>query len=275
MSNILIADSAEALAARIPDGAKVALFKDCGVPMALGRALVRRGVRDLHVVTVPTGGLLPDMLIGAGCVATIETAGVSLGEFGLAPRFVDAVKTGRVRVLDATCPALYAGLQAAEKGIPFMPLRGLIGSDVLANRPDFAVIDNPFGEDDPIVALPAIQPDAALLHVPVADRFGNVFIGRQAEFKIMAHAARATYVTCETLVDFNLLEDERYANACLNALYVDGVACAPAGAAPLNLPGHYDLDAAALKAYAAAAATPAGFADWLARHVAETPSAAA
>lgn len=259
-----LGDDVDALAARVADGAKVAIFKDCGVPMALGLALVRRGVRGLHLVTVPTGGILPDVLIGAGCVATIETAGVSLGEFGLAPRFIAAIKSASVRVLDATCPAIYAGLQAAEKGIPFMPLRGLLGSDIVANRPDFRIIDNPFGEHDAIVLLPAITPDVALFHAPFADRAGNVYVGRQQELKLLAHAARTTLVTVERRVDYNLLEHDELAAGTLNGLYVTAIAAAPRGAAPSNLPGHYALDAAALAAYAYAAATPARFADWLA-----------
>ncbi len=265
MSSTEFAQSLGALAERVADGTTIALFKDCGVPMALGRALIARAVRDLRVVTVPTGGILPDMLIGAGCVATIETAGVSLGEFGLAPRFVEAVRGGKVRILDSTCPAIYAALQAAEKGIPFMPLRGLIGSDVLANRPDYRVIDNPFADDDPVVVLPAIAPDFALFHVPLADRYGNVYIGRQAELKILAHAARATLVTAETIVDYNILEREELAVACVPSLYVSAIAEAPRGAWPSNLPGHYALDAAAIAEYARAAATPEGFSAWLAR----------
>ena len=82
---------------------------------------------------------------------------------------------------DATCPALHAAFQAAEKGVPFMPLRGLIGSDLLAHRPDWKVIDNPFDDDDPIVLLPALKPDVALFHAPIADRDGNVWIGRDRE----------------------------------------------------------------------------------------------
>lgn len=259
-----ISDSPKALAAMIPDGARVAIFKDCGVPVCLGRELIKRGARDLHIVTVPTGSLLIDMLIGAGCVKTVETSGVSLGEFGLAPRFIDAVTSGAISVRDATCPAVYAGLQAAEKGIPFMPLRGLLGTDVLRYRDDFRVINNPFSEaDDPIVCLPAIQPDFTLLHCTVADRLGNLYIGRQAEFKLMAHAAKQTIATVEKIVDFNLLEDERYAASTLNALYVGSVAEVPGGARPLNLPGHYSLDRDTVAAYARAAQTQEGFRNWL------------
>ncbi len=243
--------------------------------MALGRALIRRGLRNLHVVTVPTGGILPDMLIGAGCVQTIETAGISLGEFGPAPRFVDAVKSGAVRILDATCPAIYAGLQAAEKGLPFMPLRGLLGSDILTYRPDFRVIDNPFADHDPIVLLPAITPDFALFHAPFADSDGNVFIGRQKELKLLAHAARRTLVTVERIVDFNLMEREEFAAASLHALYVSAIAVAPRGARPSNLPGHYELDAEAMAAYAQVATSAERFAAWLARELDCRPDAAA
>ena len=58
-----------------------------------------------------------------------------------------------VLMKDATCPALLAGLVAAQKGAPFMPIRGIIGSDLLRARPDWKVIENPFAPDDPIVAI--------------------------------------------------------------------------------------------------------------------------
>ena len=70
-------------------------------------------------------GFAADLLIGAGCVAEVETSAVSLGEAGFAPRFTAALKAGAITVRDATCPAIHTMLQAAEKGVPFMPLRGL------------------------------------------------------------------------------------------------------------------------------------------------------
>src|SRR3990167_1167645 len=133
--------------------------------MAATRALIRRGVKRLHLVALPTSSLQADLMIGAGCIDTLETSAVSLGEFGPAPRFSAAITAGTIKMKDATCPALHAALQAAEKGVPFMPLRGLIGSDVLAYRDDWKVIDSPFGNNDPIVLLPALKPDVALIHV--------------------------------------------------------------------------------------------------------------
>src|SRR4051812_34940137 len=132
----------------IGDGCVLAVPREgSGVPMAATRALIRRGVKRLHLIALPTSSLQADLLIGAGCVQTLETSAVSLGESGPAPRFAAAVSAGTIRMKDATCPALHAAFQAAEKGVPFMPLRGLIGSDLLKYRDDWKVIDNPFGQD--------------------------------------------------------------------------------------------------------------------------------
>ncbi|MFC6762536.1 CoA transferase subunit A [Sulfitobacter porphyrae] len=167
------------LAAQIASGSTVAVPVDyAGVSMAMTRALIEIGTSDLTLICVPTGGMQADMLIGAGQVRAVETSAVSLGEAGGAPRFNAAVREGSIALRDATCPAIHAGLMAAQKGVPFMPMRGLIGSDLLRNRPDWTVIDNPTSETpDPIVLIPAIHPDTAIFHAPMADREGNVWIG--------------------------------------------------------------------------------------------------
>ena len=266
--------SLDALAAEVPDGARLALPKDgAGAPMAAVRALVRRGIKDLHLINVPTSGLATDMLIGAGAVRLVETSGVSLGEFGGAPRFNAAVKEGAIRVRDATCPAIYAGLQAAEKGLPFMPLRGVIGSDVLAFRDDWKVIDNPFAEAaDPLLLLPAIRPEVALFHARRADRHGNVWIGVQGELAIMAHAAERTLVTVEEVVDGDLMAREESAAGTLPAVYVSAVAEAPRGAWPLGLLDLYPPDEAELADYARLARSAEGFAAYLERGEAPAPA---
>jgi glutaconate CoA-transferase subunit A len=252
--------SPAALAARIPDGAMLAVAKDSsGVSMAVTRELIRRGVRGLHLVCVPVGGLQADLLIGAGCVATLETSAVTLGELGAAPRFAEAVRSGSLRMLDATCPAVYAALQASQKGIPFIPLRGLIGTDILRARTDWKVIDNPFAQDDPIVLLPAIRPDVALFHASAADAHGNVFIGREREVLTMAQASRQTLVTVEALVDGDFLEDDATAAGTLPAIYVSGIAVAKEGARPLGYLDRYPMDEALLAEYAKQARTQEGF----------------
>ena len=102
----------------IADGCVLAVPRESsGAPMAATRALIRRGVKRLHLIALPTSTLQADLLIGAGCVATLETSAVSLGEFGLAPRFTAAILAGSIRMKDATCPALYAQVQRLKRGL--------------------------------------------------------------------------------------------------------------------------------------------------------------
>lgn len=255
----------------IRPGDRLAIPPDyAGVAMAATRALLRAGTADLRLLAVPTSGLQADLLIGAGLVAELEAAAVTLGEAGPAPRFMAALLQRRFAMRDTTCPAIHTALQASEKGVPFLPLRGLIGSDLVTHRSDWRVIDNPFAAGDPIVLLPAIRPDVALFHATLADRDGNVWIGRRRELVTMAHAAVTTLVTVEAIVERSLLADEATAAGVLPALYVGAVAEAPRGAWPLGLPGAYEADAGEIGRYAAAARTEAGFRAYLA----ELPAAA-
>ncbi len=260
-------ETLDALVARISDEAMIAVPPDYSfVAMAATRALIRRGARDLHLLAVPQSGIQADMLIGAGCVAIMETAAVSLGEFGAAPQFTAAVKSGRVAIRDSTCPAIHAGLQASEKGVPFMPLRGLIGSDLMRVRDDWKESENPFEQGDRIVMLPALKPDFALFHAPFADRNGNIWIGRRRELVTMAHAAMDALVTVEGIRDIDIMADEALAGGSLPALYVTAIAEAPNGAWPLGIAGQYDADAEHLAAYAKLAKSAEGFQDYLAEH---------
>jgi glutaconate CoA-transferase subunit A len=274
-----IARSLDDALAPIVDGCVLAVPREsAGVPMEATRALIRRGVKRLHLIALPTSTLQADLLIGAGCIETLETSAVSLGEFGLAPRFTAAILAGSIRMKDASCPALHAAFQASEKGVPFMPLRGLIGTDVLKRRTDWKVIDNPFNEDgsdnsDPIVLLPAIKPDVALFHAPMADRDGNVWIGRQRELVTMAHASETTIVTVEKMFDGDLLADKTLAAGTLPGFYVRNIAIAERGCWPLPLPENYGWDAEHLKEYAKLAATDGGFAKYLDKYVFERKAA--
>ena len=268
----LFHDDIAPLAAQVPSGATVIINKGEGpdVPVQLVKEIIRRGVRDLRLVTLPAcalpvSGMVTDMMIGAGCVAAVETSGISLGELGPAPRFTKAVKDGSIQVIDSTCPAIYAAVQAGAKGQPFAALRGLIGSDILVHRDDYKVIANPFDESDPVVVLKALNPDIAILHAALADREGNVWIGRDRDRLFMAHAAEKVLVTVEGIVDTNFFEDERMVAGVLPAFYIDAIAEAPGGARPMAADGRADI--VAVKDYAAKARTDEGFTAWLEANV--------
>lgn len=276
MSTSATSPTVDDLAALVPDGASLTVQKgvEPDVPMALARALVRRGVRGLHVVTLPTAafpasGMLVDLLIGAGCVTSVETSGISLHELGPAPRFTAAVKSGSLRVLDATCPAVYAALQAGAKGQPFAPLRGLIGTDLLRHRPDWKVIDNPVAAPgsgpDPIVVLPALNADVAIFHAPKADAEGNVWVGNDRDRVLAAHAADTVLVTVEERVPGSFFADEALAAGTIPAALVTALAVVPGGCWPMTAGGGCDLDA--VHRYQQAARSDEGFADYLQREV--------
>jgi glutaconate CoA-transferase, subunit A len=255
---------ADAIAAHIPDRAFLGLPPDYSMPaMAVVHALIRRDAKQLKLLGVPVLGLSADLLIGAGCVAEIESSAVSLGEAGLAPRFTEAAERGEIRIRDATCPAIHGGLQATEKGVPFMATRGVIGSDLVALRPEWKVVDNPFREKDPILLVAAIQPDVALFHARWADEAGNVWIGRRKELATVAHASRRCFVTYEERRPGDMLEDELLAPGVLSSVYVSGVAQAVRGAWPLSVAELYGIDDAHLTLYAKAAKTKQGFRDYL------------
>src|SRR5438128_11731233 len=111
----MIARSLDDALAVITDGCVLAVPREVsGVAMAATRALIRRGVRRLHLIALPTSSLQADLLIGAGCVETIETSAVSLGEFGPAPRLTAALPSGAIRVRERTFPADHDTLLARE-----------------------------------------------------------------------------------------------------------------------------------------------------------------
>jgi glutaconate CoA-transferase subunit A len=261
------------LSAMISNGSSLALAPDySGCALAVVRRLIRRGVTDLHLIGVPQLGLQADLMIGAGLVRSVETAAVTLGEAGPAPCFVRAITDGSLSISDSTCPVIHAGLQAAEKGIPFIPIRGVVGSDLVANRSEWQTINNPFRDtqstpEDPILLVPAIKPDIALFHAAKADLDGNVWIGVRRELMLMAHAARTTLVTVETVVDDSLLDNDETAAGTIPSLYINAIAKAPMGAKPLGLRGCYEADADHIETYAKAAATVDGFKAYLDRYV--------
>ena len=261
--------AAAELASHIPDGALLALAPDySGCAMLVVRELVRRGARGLRLLGVPQLGLQADILIGAGCLTEVEAAAVSLGEQGAAPCFQRAAAERRLVIRDSTCPAVHAALTAVERGVPFMPLRGVLGSDLVRYRHDWRTIENPFASNDPLLVVPAIQPDIALFHAELADTDGNVWIGVRRELMTMAHAAVTSLVSVEAVMPASLLDEPVLAAGSIAGLYVTQVAVVPGGAAPLACGDRYRADWSMLRHYAELAASPAGFAqfidDWLA-----------
>ena len=178
-----------------------------------------------------------------------------------------SIENGKILIKDSTCPALHAQLQATEKSVPFMPLRGVIGSDIQKHRKDWHVIANPMKssgvKDEPVLLLPAIQLDVLVFHAACSDRNGNIQIGRRRELATLAHASKKVFVTVEKVLDIDFFEDELSAATCLPALYVDGISIVKNGAWPCALPGVYGSDNEEIKKYSLAAKTKEGFREYM------------
>ena len=260
--------AAEDLASLVPDGAFLALPPDYSMPaMAVVRALVLEKKKNLKLLGVPVLGMCADLLIGAGCVREVESSAVSLGEAGLAPRFSEAAEKGEIVVRDATCPAVHTALQASEKGVPFMPLRGILGSELLDGRDDWKVLQNPFAAtEDPILYVRAIAPDIALSTRTGPTKRATSGSAGAARLATIAHAARQTFVAFEELRAGDMLEDELLAPGVISATYISAAAPAKRGAWPLGVAGVYGIDDAHLAHYARAARTR-GFQRYLEEYV--------
>ena len=140
-------------------------------PMALLRALVAAGRRDLDVVTF-AGSLDVDLLVGAGVARSVSTGYVGLGHHGFAPRFTAAVLAGDVDDREHTEWTLLGQLRAAAMGIPFLPTRAGAGSAIVADLGLQQVVD-PYGGGT-YHALPPLRPDVTLLHAWRASPAGDV-----------------------------------------------------------------------------------------------------
>jgi glutaconate CoA-transferase, subunit A len=155
-------------------------------------------------------------------------------------------------------------------GVPYVPVLGLVGTDLLARRDDMVLAPDPFGEGKVTVVAKAMRPDVAVFHAHKADRCGNVSFGYPVEAVIIAEASRHVIVTAEEIVD--RLEERDAVGTFMPSILVDHVVHAPFGAHPGGLSGRYAPDKTAMQDYVAAARSDGSFAEYLQRTVFETGS---
>jgi glutaconate CoA-transferase, subunit A len=247
-------------AAFVPDGATLGVGRL--PPMALVRALIRRGARDLDLVSAPTGGLAEDLLVAAGAVRSIHTSGIDLAEHGLAPNFSRAAEAGSIRVIDSSCPVLLLALQAGASGLTFTPVPGVFGSDLLGERADWKVIEDPYGDGAEVVLVPAVAPGYAIVHALRADPDGNLVTTIEFDDRLLVQASRKVVATVEAIspdATASLAADEQV----LPAAFLDLVALAPGGSQPIGCYGRFEDDREALREYVEAARDPATMQVWL------------
>ncbi|MDQ0474120.1 CoA-transferase [Labrys wisconsinensis] len=220
------------------------------LPLALLRAIARRGTLDLHYVSW-AGGLPLELLLEAGAVAEIDICFSSLDIFGLPPRFRRAAETGAVPVRDWTALAMIQALRAAQQNLPSLPFQLPEGSDMAARIPGARLAVDPI-TGDPVGAAPALRLDTVVLHAQRADASGNVqILGPRALDLAMVGAARRVLVTVEEIVPVGVLAAAGR-QSVLTRNQVSAIACVPGGAWPASCLPFYVTDYAALAAAFAA-----------------------
>lgn len=248
----------EEAAAQIRDGSIVAIggLSYFGAPMALVRALIRRKIRNLTVVTAAVTSVQADLLIAAGCVKKIISPYVALEELGLAPNFRRAAEKREVEVVEIGEAFLAFALKAAACGAPFaaLPLP-LAASDCARVNPLYRISRDPF-TDQEVVCIPPIRPDWTLLHAQRADPFGNLLYTATAYMDdLLARASRRVFATCDEEIQHAEVRAKPAATT-IPSLFVKGVTPLYGAARPTASFGFYGVDRKEIKRYAKASKTP-------------------
>lgn len=260
----------EAIAAFVTPGCHLSIggFTISRNPMAAVYEIIRQKIKGLHLYAHSNGQAM-DELVGAGCVAKLEIAYGGNGKFASTCfRFKKAVQEGTIEVEDYTNYQMTLRFLAGSMGIPFLPTRSSLGTDII-NRwgfsremrredpkiPDEKLIemDNPFTgwyDTRKVVLVPAINPDVTIIHVQKADKSGNCRINGLTFADVeQAKAARHLVVTCEELCDNDELKKDSNRNQ-IPFIHVDAVVHLPFGAYPTACYMHYDYDPKYLHMYA-------------------------
>lgn len=247
---------------RLIDEAQAAGLLESGMTIAIGepaptallRQIVRRGLRDLTVIG---SGLALDLLVAAGCVRKTISYYAG-GGFGVpvAPSFRRAAERGEIETWECEEGILTSGLEAAGKGLPFLPWRGGVGTSLPEVNPDLKIITDPI-RGETLLAVPAIRPDVALLHAAQSDAYGNVqHHGGPGWIDLfLQRAATRCIVQVERIVSNEAVRANPWATTIGRA---DAVVRLPWGAHPWYSRGWYVQDGAWLADYVAVATAAAG-----------------
>ena len=244
------------------------------LPMALTRELIRQGRRGLHVVG-SAHGIDVDLLIAAGAVAVCEESYVGFEQdLGLAPAYRRAARAGRgdggVEIRESCCGTMLTQLRAAEMGVPFLPVRGVKGSDIRRLHPEYGEVTCPF-TGETLVAVPPLRPDVALIHAPFGDRHGNLHL--EQPYVLDEHFAAASLRVLATVERITSTEEVRRAGITIPAHAVTAVSEVPYGAHPASCYPDYAYDRAHLRDYVRAATEGgAALASYLDSFVTGTPT---
>jgi len=262
----------EAIGRFVPDGASVVMGTalECLIPFAAGHEIIRQRKRDLTLIG-PISDILFDQLIGAGCVRKVIAAWVGNVAHGSGYNFRRALEDGiphPLEVEDHSNFSIAMGLEASALGLPYLPTRTLLGSDIMTRNPAFKVEPCPF-TGERLVLVPAIEPDVALLQVQRADPEGGSHVwGPTGVTGAAARAAKHVVLLAEEIVTPDVIRSDPN-RTLVPPFRVDAVVHCPRGGHPSPVQGYYNRDHAAYTEYHQRSATREAFLDWLKEWVLE------
>ncbi|MEM7436579.1 MAG: CoA-transferase [Myxococcota bacterium] len=254
--------TADEAVAEVTDGMTVGIggWGSRRKPMAFVRALVRKGVRDLTVVSY--GGPDVGVLCATGQARKVVYGFVSLDSIPLEPHFRKARQSGTIEAVELDEGMFLLGLRAAAQRLPFLPTRAGLGSDVLSINPHLRTVTSPYDDAEELVAVPALKLDVAFAHANRADIGGNgQVLGRDPYFDhLFCMAADRAFISCERIVPTSeLTAGGPLQSLVINRMMVSGVVEAPGGAHFTECPPDYGRDEKFQREYAATAKDPKAF----------------
>jgi glutaconate CoA-transferase subunit A len=258
----------EAIADHVPDGASVALCLQLEqmVPFAAGHEIIRQKKRGLKLIA-PISDILFDQLIGAGCVEQVIAAWVGNAMMGSAYNFRRAAEEDGLKIFNMTNFSVALALQAGAMGIPFIPTRTALGSDISKGNHFFYQIISPFVPQEKLWAVRALIPDVTIAHVQRADRDGNAHCWGNFGVLIDAvRAARKVILVTEEVVDHDVIASDPN-RTVFPGFLVTAVVESPYGAHPSPVQGYYNRDHAMFRQYHEQTKTRAENEAWLNRWV--------
>src|SRR5579863_2840474 len=260
----------DAIALHVPSGSMVLLGAQLEqmIPFAAGHELIRQSRRDLTLVG-PISDILFDQMIGAGCVSRVMAAWVGNVSAGVGYCFRRAVERGiphRLEVVDYSNFTMALALHAAALGVPFLPTYATLGSDLLKKNGNLREFSSPVSEEK-LVAVRALRPDVAIVHVQRSDAQGNAHIWGSLGVAVDgARAARKIIVVAEEIVEPQVIASDPNRTAVPGFL-VAAVVHEPGGAHPSPVQGYYGRDHAYFSQYHEQTRRLEDFEDWLAHWV--------
>jgi glutaconate CoA-transferase subunit A len=258
-----IISTKQAISELVKDGDKVAMegFTHL-IPHAAGHEVIRQQKRDLRLVRM-TPDLIYDQLIGMGCVSELTFSWGGNPGVGSLHRLRDAVERqwpAPLEIIEHSHAAMAASYQAGASGLPLAILRGYAGVELPEHNPHIKSVTCPFTSEE-LAAVPAQNPDVAIIHAQRADRQGNVqlwgIIGVQKE---VALASARVIVTVEEIVDEL---PQEYGAVVLPHWVIDAVCLEPMGALPSYAHGFYERDNAFYIEWDAISRDRAAFGAWM------------